>query len=194
MKTPNIIYCRGASLIEALIAAVIIGIGLLGIASLQVKSLQASSEAEYRAAATDLAWAMADRIRANLLAETSTGNDYVSAAISSCPANPPSNVRCAMVPDASDTSNVTQCTPAQMAAYDLYDIRCAANAGVKQVLPGGTLAVTCNDLDTTNTDTCDPGSTLSITISWLTRDDVLDTGSSQDSITMGVSPGVDPGY
>ncbi|WP_419653319.1 type IV pilus modification protein PilV [Thiolapillus sp.] len=69
---------RGTTLVEVLIAAVIVGIGLLGIASLQVKALQASTDAEYRAKATDIAWALADRMRANLASNTSNGNHYIS--------------------------------------------------------------------------------------------------------------------
>ena len=189
----NIKWCRGTTLIEALVAAVIIGIGLLGIASLQMKALQASSEAEYRAKATDIAWALADRMRSNLGAQTDDGYDYVSTApLTTCP-SAPNNV-CAMAPGASDASGVVSCTPAQMAAFDLYELRCAADIGVKRVLPAGALTVTCNDADTTNSDPCDPTSEISITISWATREDVLDSGAKTDSIVMSVTPGGDPGY
>jgi len=70
----NRLQQRGTTLVEVLVAAIIIGIGLLGIASLQVKSMQASTNAELRARATDLAWALADRMRTNLQAD----NDYIT--------------------------------------------------------------------------------------------------------------------
>ncbi|MCW4245707.1 MAG: type IV pilus modification protein PilV, partial [Candidatus Thiodiazotropha taylori] len=54
------------TLIEVLIAAVIIGVGLLGVASLQITALQGASNADYRSRATDLTAALADRMRANL--------------------------------------------------------------------------------------------------------------------------------
>jgi type IV pilus assembly protein PilV len=180
---------RGTTLVEVLIAAVIIGVGLLGIASLQVKALQASTNAESRAKATDVAWALAARMRSNPRPRDFSGNNgYVSAAITgSCPSAP---TRCAMTPDETDTAGVTQCTHAQMAAFDLFEARCATNTGVKTVLPSGNLAVTCTDRDTTNADPCDPGSQMTITVAWSTRDTT--TGFTTDSISMTVNPGVDP--
>ncbi|MCG8125908.1 MAG: prepilin-type N-terminal cleavage/methylation domain-containing protein, partial [Candidatus Thiodiazotropha endolucinida] len=41
------------TLIEVLVAAVIIGVGLLGVASLQITALQGASNADYRSRATD---------------------------------------------------------------------------------------------------------------------------------------------
>ncbi|WP_457674907.1 type IV pilus modification protein PilV [Thiolapillus sp.] len=182
---------RGTTLVEVLVAALIVGIGLLGIASLQIRAMQASTNAEYRARATDIAWSLADRMRANLLANDSTGSSYISAtALGSCPGTPPSN--CTMSAGASSASGVVECSPAQMAAFDLYEARCAANRGVKEVLPGGKLTVTCNDWLTTDTDPCSPGSEMLITVSWATRQDVLDTGTREDSITMSVVTGKDP--
>ena len=182
---------RGTTLVEVLVAAVIIGVSLLGIASLQMRAMQASTDAEYRARATDIAWSLADRMRANLLANTDTGSDYVSAtAVSSCPSNPTN--KCAMDADATDASDVVQCNPAQMAAFDLYEARCASDRGAKEALPGGQLTVTCNDRLTTDTDPCTPGSEMLITVSWSTREEVLDTGDTEDSITMTVITGRDP--
>lgn len=180
---------RGTTLVEVLIAAVIIGIGLLGIASLQVKALQASATAEHRAIATDIAWALADRMRSNPRPKDFTGNNgYISSPLTGvCPSAP---TRCAMKPDETDTNGVTQCNHVQMAAFDLFEARCAANNGVKNVLAGGNLAVTCADRDGTNADPCDPGSEMTITIMWSTRD--IETGFTTDSISMAVNPGVDP--
>ena len=189
----NIKWCRGTTLIEALVAAVVIGVGLLGIASLQMKALQASSEAEYRAKATDIAWALADRMRSNLPAQNNTGYDYLSTSPLSVCSGPPTAV-CAAAAGSGSANGVTSCTPTQMAAYDLYDLRCSQDIGVKSVLPGGALTVTCNDADTSNSDPCDPTSEIIITISWVTRDTVLNSGASTDSIVMGVNPGADPGY
>lgn len=180
---------RGTTLVEVLVAAVIIGTALLGIAALQIKAMQASTNAEHRARATDIAWALADRMRANLLADTSSGNDYISDAISSCGSQP---FACAMIPGATNTTGVAQCTPSQMAAFDLWETRCAGNVGAKQILPGGTLIVSCNDRVSSNPDNCDPGSELLITITWATRDATLDTGTNTDFITMTVIPGIDP--
>ncbi len=178
-------------MVEVLIAAVIIGIGLLGIASLQVKALQASSNAEHRAKATDIAWGLADRMRANLASNTISGDAYISSAQANdyCTDNPTPPNTCAMTPGSATLPG--NCTPAQMAAFDLYEARCAST-GVKQALPNGSLTVGCTDLDNTNSDTCDPGSSMLIAITWATRTETLDTGEQTDSITMVVEPGVDP--
>ena len=172
---------RGTTLVEVLIAALIIGIGLLGIASLQVKALQASTNAEYRAAATDIASALADRIRANL----PQLNSYVSAPLANCTST--IDKQCASSPDESTTAE--QCTANKMAEYDLYTIRCAEDSGAKNKLPGGEVSVTCDGA-------CDGTTTMHIKVSWVVRNDVFgetnSQGNSSDSITLSMIPGVDP--
>ena len=59
---------RGFTLIEALIALIVLAVGLLGIAALYVESLSASRSALLRTQAVNLAADMADRIRANRVA------------------------------------------------------------------------------------------------------------------------------
>ena len=56
---------RGFTLVEVLIALVIMSIGMLGIAGLYVHSLQAGSTSLFRHHAVTLAGDIADRIRAN---------------------------------------------------------------------------------------------------------------------------------
>lgn len=56
---------RGVTLLEILIAVLVLSIGLLGMAALQGVSLQTNSSAYYRSQATALAYDMADRMRAN---------------------------------------------------------------------------------------------------------------------------------
>jgi len=173
---------HGTTLVEVLVAAVVIGIGLLGIAALQIKAMQASTDAEHRARATDIAWTLADRMRANLLANTGSGQGYDSDPISTCP-TPDSIPNCAMAAGA-ETNNATSCTPAEMAEFDLYEVRCAPDIGVKRVLPDGRLTVDCGS--------CDAGSEFQITISWSTRDNPQDTEEARDAITMTVIPGTAP--
>jgi len=57
----------GATLIEVLIAMLILAIGLLGLAGLQATSIQSNHSAYYRSQATLLAGDLADRMRANRL-------------------------------------------------------------------------------------------------------------------------------
>lgn len=56
---------RGFTMVETLIALVILAIGLLGIAALYLDSLRAGRTAIYRSQAVTLAADLADRIRAN---------------------------------------------------------------------------------------------------------------------------------
>lgn len=176
---------RGATLIEAMIAAVIIGVGLLGIASLQTKAMQGSTEAEYRAKATDLAWTLADRIRANMPAD----NRYITTApISSCPTpNSGGNV-CVQTPGGAAIASGA-CSSNDLADSDIQNLFCGSNTGIKDRLPGGTLDISCTDNNATDGDACSPGSQMTITITWLTRTDPFGNNDYTDQIVMPVIPG-----
>jgi len=174
-----------------MIAAVILGIGLLGIAALQVTSMQGSGNAEYRGRGADLAWSLADRMRANLPGIDS----YVSAEAANC--NVPAAI-CAMTPGATDLSGVTQCTPIQIATYDLWETRCSNgrikritdgylednDGGVRGALPGGTMLVTSS--------TSTAGSIYQIRIEWLTRGEYASSTTLADWLSISVMPGTDP--
>lgn len=56
---------RGLTLVEILVALLILSIGLLGLAGLQTLSLKFNSSAYHRTQATALAYGFADRMRAN---------------------------------------------------------------------------------------------------------------------------------
>lgn len=58
-------HSRGLTLVEILIALLILSIGLLGLAGLQTMSLKFNTSAYYRTQATALAYDFADRMRAN---------------------------------------------------------------------------------------------------------------------------------
>lgn len=66
---------RGATLIEVLIAIIVLAIGLLGLALLQITSVQSNHSAYYRSQVTILASDLADRMRANRTA--ALGSAYV---------------------------------------------------------------------------------------------------------------------
>jgi type IV pilus assembly protein PilV len=90
----------GFSIVEVLVALVVLAVGMLGIAGLYVTSLQASGSALLRMQAVNLAGDMADRIRAN----PNAGAAYAGAAADN---------NCAGA--APDT-----CSAPQMAADDLF--------------------------------------------------------------------------
>ena len=164
---------RGFSLLEVMVAVVVVGIGLLGVAKLQVTALQNSSHAGYRSNATDIASSIAERIKANI----GSDNNYVSAVIGACPAMP---TRCAMPPDGS-LADANDCTGADMATYDLWEVRCLN--GVKNILPEGTVSITCADSDLTDTDACTPNSTFLTTVTWTNQD------GNNEAVIMSFVPG-----
>ncbi|KGK42838.1 pilus assembly protein PilV [Nitrincola sp. A-D6] len=65
MNTFNSRYQKGVSLIEILIALVILSVGLLGMAGLQARTLSLNHSAYQRTQAVNLSYDMADRMRAN---------------------------------------------------------------------------------------------------------------------------------
>ena len=100
---------RGFTLIEVLIAMVLLGVGLLGLASLQAYSLRNTQSAYNRSLATELAYDLADRMRANLKeARIYPTNTYITIA----PASAAAQTGC---------YSSLGCTSAQMAQNDLYE-------------------------------------------------------------------------
>jgi type IV pilus assembly protein PilV len=127
---------RGFSLVESMVALVVLSVGLLGIAALYVSALRFSRNALLRSDAVTLAGDMADRIQAN----ASGGSAYAlaagatNAAVSACATN--------------------GCTATQMATTD----KAQWKALLAQALPAGTGTIA---VDTTTTPT-----TYTITVNW----------------------------
>ena len=101
---------RGFSLIELLVAVLVMGIGVLGVTALQMVSLQNNRDALQRANAVQLAYDMMDRIRANP-AGTPAGADYSGLGVGD---GPPAAADC--------IANV--CSEAQMVAFDQASWKC----------------------------------------------------------------------
>jgi type IV pilus assembly protein PilV len=78
-KAVEAIHQRGASLIEILVALVILSVGLLGLAGLQLRGMQVNQGSQWRSMAAIMAEDLADRMRADVNAAnpanmaTSTG-------------------------------------------------------------------------------------------------------------------------
>ncbi|MBT8130924.1 MAG: type IV pilus modification protein PilV [Gammaproteobacteria bacterium] len=68
---------KGFTLIEVLIAVIVLGIGLTGMAGLQIVSLRGSQQAYQRTQATIYAYDVLDRMRANVVA--TRNGDYDTA-------------------------------------------------------------------------------------------------------------------
>lgn len=100
----------GFSLIELLVAVLVMGIGVLGVTALQMVSLQNNRMALERGEAVHLAYDMMDRIRANPEGAPA-GMAYNGLAIGDAPP---------AVPDC--TANI--CSEAQMVAFDQANWKC----------------------------------------------------------------------
>ncbi len=92
----------GFSIVEVLVALIVLAVGMLGIASLYVDSLRAGRAALLRTQAVFLATDMADRIRANPTAGAAYG---LGGADNGC---------------AAGVADSVNCTPAEMAAQDIF--------------------------------------------------------------------------
>jgi type IV pilus assembly protein PilV len=101
---------QGFTLIEILIAVLVLSLGLLGLAGLQASSLRYNSAAAARGQATFMAYDIIDRMRANKAAAIAGAYDTGYAAPSS---------------GGSDCQTAgAGCSAAAMAAYDLNQWRC----------------------------------------------------------------------
>jgi type IV pilus assembly protein PilV len=123
---------RGFSIVEALVALVVLSVGMLGIAALYVESLRAGRSAIYRTQAVNLASDLADRIRAN----RSAGNAYARAVnVEPTPADCAPTV----------TTPSTVCTPTELARDDLarwlQSIRLQLPGDGTDAVPNGTVEV-----------------------------------------------------
>lgn len=164
MRLPNfhsipIAREKGFSLIEVLVALLVLSIGLLGLAALQTTSLKYNTDSYTRTQATLLAYDIMDRMRSNLTG-VSAGNYNVSAstapskiaAYNSCK-NSASGCGCDLTGANCSTSN--------LATYDLgkwYE-RLAA-----------TLPEASTNLATISTSSSGSSTQVIITIRWKDRD------------------------
>ena len=116
MKTNMKNMQTGFTLVEAVVALVVLAVGMLGIAGLYIEGLRSSHSALARTTAVNLAADMADRIRANS-----------AATVAYAGVGPGLNNLCVNGP--------ADCTPAQLANDDWF----WWNQDVQNLLPQGTI-------------------------------------------------------
>lgn len=103
----------GFSIVEVMVALVVLAVGMLGIASLYVTTLRSSGSALSRMQAVNLASDLADRIRANRFGRTAYNTT-----------NTPAQKNC--------MGTTANCSQADMASNDLF----LWQAQIDQLLPG----------------------------------------------------------
>jgi type IV pilus assembly protein PilV len=161
---------RGFTLLEVLVALVILSIGLIGLAGLQSASLKQNYNAYLRSQATALAYNMADRVRANALGASSSNYNGISGtATSGC-------------------VSTSGCTEADMAANDVFEW----NADLASLLPlgEGEVCVDSTPEQPPATLNCDgTGPTHVVRVSWDdNRSGDVDTTSPAETIIIAFRP------
>ena len=106
---------KGFTLIEVLVAAFVLAVGLLGLAGLQAKSLQFNHSAYQRSQANIIAYDIIDRMRANL-SEARDGSYDIAK-----DDGPPTATNC-------QASGAT-CSTATMVDFDLAQWKCSLAIG-----------------------------------------------------------------
>lgn len=120
--------CGGYSLVEVLVAALVLAVGVLGAAGTQALAMRTRHDSDLMSSALRLAGTLAERMRANPAAASLYLFEF-DAGSGAVPAPPPATCFAG-----------TSCTPAQLAAFDIHDItRILATS-----FPGGRIRV-CRD-------------------------------------------------
>lgn len=156
----------GFTLLEVMVAIVVLSLGLLGLAGLQAASLRNNQTAYYRGIATQQAYDMADRIRANLVG-VRAGN--YSNLVAGLPATDPDCF-------------AASCTAADIAIADHRQW----NTTNATLLPAGNGTVVCEDGGPGAGCTDATGNwVFRITVSWNERNE---TGTAGQSFVTRVTP------
>ena len=136
MSTRN----SGFSLVEVLVAVVLLSIGLLGLAKLQFWGVRHTGSAYFRTQATQVASEIVERLRANPIGVA--GGSYELN---------PDGCKPAVCPISQLDCRGESCEPEELAAFDLNELACGVTGegdqlGVDDLLPDGGMRVSCSDL------------------------------------------------
>ncbi len=118
---------QGLGLIEVLVAALLMAVGILGYAAMQVRTLQEATNAQHRMQALALAGDLIARVRANTgtAANSQPSSDYFR------------NSYAGAVTAANCLNAITPCSASTMAQADVY----AINQQLARLLPGADISV-----------------------------------------------------
>lgn len=129
---------HGFSLIEVMVALVIISIGLLGIAKMQALAYASTSTASLRSLAAIEAASLASSMRSNR-AYWAVGAAPVPITITGTTISDATLAATATAANFCTPAGSAPCTPAQLAAFDLHRWATALNA----LLPNPTATISC---------------------------------------------------
>ncbi|MDQ5767335.1 type IV pilus modification protein PilV [Thiothrix subterranea] len=152
----------GLSLIEVLIATVVLSTGLLGLAGLQIAGMKTTHNSYQMQQATWIVHELLEKMRANRTEVFRMSSDSTPVPQSGYLLANLTNAAtyCANTSLAKNCAVDTDCTNAQLATYDLHQTLCGygSSTGISNVLIGGQLQVTCP------TGNCSNG--VTVTLQW----------------------------
>ncbi|MFQ3236066.1 MAG: type IV pilus assembly protein PilV [Paraglaciecola sp.] len=160
-------------MVEVLVTLFILSIGLLGVASLQFVSTFSNADALNRSQSLLVAQQFSERLRASAR-PSATGNglvvhnDYFTpelynfANLSCSAGGTPEQCYCLALPATIPDCQSNQCSAAQFAVFDAYDVSCAATSANPIVKIG----LSCSDNNPLDADVCSVGSRQRIILSW----------------------------
>lgn len=131
---------KGASLIEVLVAILILSFGMLSLGAMLGFAVQAPKIAAHRATATNLASAYIERMRANKAEFAQATSTYLQSSTFDGTATK-------ITPDAKVSCSYPSCTSSAIALADFDEFKVA----IRDELPAGGLLVEQDDTDTTHT-------------------------------------------
>lgn len=149
---------KGFSLIEVMVALIILSIGFAGYAALQLIGIRSVEDSYLRSQATVLAEEMAERMRANRLAfgvvvanqSEYHGRGFVRTAVDICETTQETIIDAQRCESDGDVGAGTNCTPQQMAQYDVARVFCGYEAtngnwtgGVRHLSEGAGIVIEC---------------------------------------------------
>jgi type IV pilus assembly protein PilV len=163
----------GVGMVEILITLFILSIGMLGVASLQFVSAFANADALNRSQSVMVVQQFGERLRVNAV-KSATGdglivdNAYFNANLYNF-----NNLACAGggsafecfclgLPLAIPNCRANECSAAEFAAYDAYELSCSATSSN----PAASIGLSCTDNNLLDADSCSVGSRHRIILTW----------------------------
>jgi type IV pilus assembly protein PilV len=163
----------GVGMIEILVTLFILSVGLLGVAYLQFVGSFTNAESLSRTQSVMVAQQFSERLRANATFSVQgeglvVDNDYFDLDLYnfenlSCPSGGlPYDCYCLTRPVTIPNCNGNACSTSQLAAFDAYEMSCAAVQSNPQIK----VALRCEDNDLADGQACSVGSKHIVTLSW----------------------------
>jgi type IV pilus assembly protein PilV len=169
----------GFTLIEAMVALLVLAIGMLGVSGLQMVGMRNNNNAYLRSQVTSQIYNIMDRMRANMDAVID-GNYRFNR--DSAEGVPSITHKClgSQVP----SSGITECTPDELAAEDLADW----TSGLATRFPSGwAVNLTCADADAGDGDPCTTGSIHTVQVTITERGDPNQAGGQTQNLVVNMS-------